>query len=40
MELGAKNIQDFRRNVSRVQPTVLPDEEVEREAKKGNLVPI
>ena len=40
MELGAKNIQDFRRNVSRVQPTVVDDETVAREAEKGNLVPI
>ena len=39
-ELGAKNIEDFRRNVNRVQPTVMDDETVAKEAEKGNLVPI
>jgi len=38
-QLGAKNVEDFRRNVSQVQGQVLPDEEVAREAEKGNLVP-
>lgn len=38
-QLGAKNVEDFRRNVGQVQGQVLPDEEVEREAQKGNLVP-
>jgi hypothetical protein len=39
-ELGAKNIQDFKRNVDQIQPTVQGDEEVLREAEKGNLVPL
>lgn len=39
-QLGAKNVEDFRRNVSRVQPQVMGDEEVTREAERGNIVPI
>jgi len=38
-QLGAKNVEDFRRNVGNVQPQVMPDEEVERQAQAGNLVP-
>ena len=38
-ELGAKNIEDFKRNVDRVQPTVMGDEETMNEVNKGNLVP-
>jgi len=38
-QLGAKNVEDFKRNVNRVQPTVMPDEQVMREAEKGNLIP-
>jgi len=38
-QLGAKNVEDFRRNVNRIQPQSMPDEEVAREAEKGNLVP-
>ena len=39
-QLGAKNIEDFRRNVDRIQPKVMPDEEVAGQVKAGNLVPI
>lgn len=39
-ELGAKNIEDFKRNVGRIQPTVMGDEEVSREAERGNIVPV
>ena len=39
-ELGAKNIEDFKRNADRVQPKVMGDEEVSREAERGNLVPV
>ena len=38
-ELGAKNIEDFKRNADRVQPTVMGDEEVARGVEQGNLVP-
>jgi len=39
-ELGAKNIEDFRRNTAQVQPTQMGDEEVIKEVDKGNLVPV
>jgi len=39
-ELGAKNVEDFRRNVDQVQAQTMPDETVEREAEKGNLIPL
>jgi len=38
-ELGAKNIEDFKRNVNRIQPTVMGNEETMNEVDKGNLVP-
>ncbi len=38
-QLGAKNVEDFRRNIGQIQGQVLPDETVAREAEKGNLVP-
>jgi len=37
-QLGAKNVEDFKRNINQVQPQVMPDEEVSREVEKGNLV--
>ena len=39
-QLGAKNIEDFKRNVDRVQGQVMPDEQVAQQAQAGNLVPI
>jgi len=39
-QLGAKNVEEFKRNVDRIQPQTLPDETVESEAKRGNLIPI
>jgi len=39
-QLGANNVEDFRRNVNQVQGQVLPDEEVLREEEKGNLIPL
>ena len=38
-ELGAKNLEDFRRSANRVQPTVMGNEEVVRGVDQGNLVP-
>lgn len=38
-ELGAKNIQDFKRNMDQIQPVTMPDEEVQKEVQAGNLVP-
>ena len=38
-QLGAKNVEDFRRNVNRLQATTMPDEQVSKEVQAGNLVP-
>ena len=38
-QLGAKNVEDFRRNVDRIQPTGMPDEQVLQQAQAGNIVP-
>ena len=39
-QLGAKNVEDFKRDVDRVQGQVMPDEEVANQAQAGNLVPM
>jgi len=39
-ELGAKNVEDFKRNVDRIQPTVMDDEKVLDQVQAGNLVPV
>lgn len=38
-QLGAKNVEDFRRNMSQVQTQTMPDEQVANEVQKGNLIP-
>ena len=38
--LGAKNVNEFRQNMQRVQPVTAPDATVEKEAQAGNLVPL
>jgi len=38
-QLGAKNVEDFKRNVNQIQGQVMPDEQVSREVERGNLVP-
>ena len=39
-QLGAKNVEDFRRNVNQIQTQTMSDEQVVNEANKGNLVPV
>ena len=39
-QLGAKNVEDFKRNVNQIQPQTMPDEQVARQAEAGNLIPI
>lgn len=39
-QLGAKNVEDFRRNVNNMQVNQMPDELAMREAERGNIVPI
>jgi hypothetical protein len=38
-QLGAKNVEDFKRNIGQIQPTTMPDEQVGREVEAGNMVP-
>jgi hypothetical protein len=38
-QLGAKNIEDFRRNLNQVNPSVMPDEDVARQVEAGNMIP-
>lgn len=39
-QMGAKNVEDFKRNVSQINTQTMPDEQVARQAQAGNLVPI
>jgi len=39
-QMGAKNVDDFKRNMNNIQGRVAPDEEVLREAERGNLIPV
>lgn len=39
-QLGAKNVEDFRRNLDQVQPQVMPDEAVAGQVQAGNMIPI
>ncbi len=39
-EMGAKNVEDFKRNVNQIQPEVVDDETISREAERGNIVSI
>ena len=39
-QLGAKNVEDFRRNINQIQGKTMPDEEVSREVERGNMVPV
>ena len=36
-QLGAKNVEDFRRNMSNVQATTMPDQQVQQQVQAGNL---
>jgi hypothetical protein len=38
-QLGAKNVEDFRRNINRIQPQQMPDQMVQQQVQAGNLVP-
>lgn len=38
-QLGAKNVEDFRRNMGRIQSTTMPDQQVQQQVQAGNLVP-
>lgn len=38
-QLGAKNVEDFRRNINQTQAVTMPDDQVAQQAQAGNLVP-
>jgi len=38
-ELGAKNVEDFKRNTDRIQPTQMADEDVNKQLQAGNIIP-
>jgi hypothetical protein len=38
-QLGAKNVEDFRRNIGQIQMASAPDETVRRQVQAGNLIP-
>jgi len=38
-QMGAKNVEDFKRNVNNIQTKTLPDEEVAKQVQAGNFVP-
>ena len=39
-QMGAKNVEDFRRNMDQVQTQTMPDEAVQRQVQAGNFVPM
>ena len=39
-QLGAKNVEDFKRNLNQIQPTQMDNEQVIRQAEAGNIVPV
>lgn len=39
-QMGAKNVEEFRRNVSQINTQTRPNEEVLREAERGNMIPV
>ena len=39
-QLGAKNVEDFKRATNQVQPTVMPDQQVQQQVQAGNMVPL
>ena len=38
-QLGAKNVEDFKKDINRIQPTTMPDDQVANQLQAGNLVP-
>jgi len=38
-QLGAKNVEDFKRNLNRIQLQQMPDEQVQQQLQAGNIIP-
>lgn len=39
-QLGAKNVEDFRRNINQIQGQTMPNEQVLQQAQAGNMIPV
>jgi hypothetical protein len=39
-QLGAKNVEDFKRNLGQVQGQVMPDNQVMQQVQAGNMIPV
>lgn len=39
-QLGAKNVEDFKRNIDQIQTQTMPDAQVASQVQAGNLVPV
>lgn len=39
-QMGAKNVEDFRRNMDQIQTQTMPDEQVLQQTKAGNMIPL
>jgi hypothetical protein len=39
-QLGAKNVEDFRRSIDQTQITTMPDQQVEDQVQAGNMIPV
>ena len=39
-QLGAKNVEDFRRVTNQMQGQVMPDQQILQQAQAGNIVPV
>lgn len=39
-QMGAKNLEDFKKTANNVQPTTMPDQAVTNQVQAGNLVPL
>jgi hypothetical protein len=38
-QLGAKNVEDFKRNLGQIQGQVMPDAQVMQQVQAGNMIP-
>ena len=38
-QLGAKNVEDFRRNLNNIQTRQMPDDQVQQQVQQGNFIP-
>lgn len=39
-EMGAKNVEQFKRNINNIQQQTMPDDQLQQQVKQGNMVPV